>query len=84
MIAEREKVFQLNNHIIKSFKLPRFAHVRAVTRILPPEIVLTIMFVFIALFFTWASNHFMRWAASTETLGPHMLPDEEWSQAVNS
>ena len=74
MIAEREKVFQMNNHIIKSFKLPRFAYMRAMTHMLPPEVVLTILFVVVAIFFTWGSTRFMRFAANTNVFGRLMHP----------
>ena len=77
MIAERDKVFQMNNHILKSFRLPRFAYFRTVTRMLPPEVVLLVVFVIVALFFTWGSTRVMRFAANTEFLGQHMHPVED-------
>lgn len=80
MIAERELVFQMNNKIIKSFRLPRFAYMRYIINLLPPEILLTLMFAVIAVFFVWASPRLVRWAATTKLLGEHMRPidpDEE-------
>lgn len=77
MIAEREKVFQMNNHILKSFKLPRFAYFRAFMRMLPPEVVILVLFVGIALLFAWGSTHLMQMAAKTDFLGQHMQPVDE-------
>ena len=81
MIAEREKVFQMNNHIIKSFKLPRGAYARTLFRIVPPEISLTLMFLVFAVVAVWGSTRIMRWAASTHFLGQHMYkvdPEDAW------
>lgn len=76
MIAERERVFHMNNDIIRSFKLPRGAYVRTVFKLLPPEVSLLLIFVVLAVLSVWGSNRFMQWAASTKYFGQHMNPEE--------
>lgn len=82
MISEREQVFQLNNNIIASFKLPRFAYLTALRRILPPEVTLVLVFALIAAFFAFAAPRIVRYAADTQLLGEHMRPVDH-VQAAN-
>ena len=77
MIVEREYVFQMNNKIIKSFKLPRGAYIRTVFRILPPELTLTIIFIIFALFAVNGSRRVMIWASRTEVMCQHMKQVDE-------